>query len=111
MNHKRCRCKNKYFLHKVARASPRLGLVLLAVDRPEGDLPSDECHFCSWNHVARGLRSWACDWLRAGRLYDAVMTLTFCGAVERNVLSLGGGGLNAVRTADYLEDVLGEAYA
>jgi hypothetical protein len=39
------------------------------------------------------------------------MTLTFCGAVERNVLSLGGGGLNAVRTADYLEDVLGEAYA
>jgi hypothetical protein len=39
------------------------------------------------------------------------MTLAFCGAVERNLLSLGGGGLNALRTADYLEDVLGEGYA
>lgn len=99
------------YLKWLARASPRLGLVLLAVDHPEGDLPSDECRFCSWKHVAQRLRSWACDWLRAGRLYDAVMTLAFCGAVERNLLSLGGGGLNALRTADYLEDVLGEGYA
>jgi hypothetical protein len=99
------------YLNWLAGASPRLGLVLLAVDRPEGDLPSVECRFCSWKHVAKRLRIWARDWLRTGRLYDAVMTLAFCGAVERNLLSLGGGGLNALRTADYLEDVLGEGYA
>jgi hypothetical protein len=39
------------------------------------------------------------------------MTLAFCGAVERNLRSLGGGGLNALRTADYLEEVLGDGYA
>jgi hypothetical protein len=40
------------YLKWLARANPRLGLVLLAVDHPEGDLPSDECRFCSWKHVA-----------------------------------------------------------
>jgi hypothetical protein len=99
------------YLEWLAGAGPHLGLVLLAVDHPEGDLPSDECRFCSWKHVAKRLRIWARDWLRAGRLYDAVMTLAFCGAVERNLLALGGGGLNALRTADYLEDVLAEGYA
>jgi hypothetical protein len=39
------------------------------------------------------------------------MTLAFCGAVERNLLSLGGGGLNALRAADYLEEVLGGGHA
>ena len=47
----------------------------------------------------------------SGRFYDAVMTLAFCGAVERNLLSLGGGGLNALRAVDYLEEVLGDSYA
>jgi hypothetical protein len=99
------------YLEWLARAGPQLGLVLLAVDHPEGDLPSGGCRFCSWKHVALSLRSWARDWLRGGKLYDAVMTLAFCGAVERNLLSLGGGGLNAIRTADYLEEVLGDGYA
>jgi hypothetical protein len=40
-----------------------------------------------------------------------VMTLAFCGAVERNLLSLGDGGLSALQTADYLEEVLGDGYA
>ena len=31
--------------------------------------------------------------------------------VERNLLSLAGCGLNALRTADYLEEVLGDGYA
>lgn len=89
----------------------QLGLVLLAVDRQEdGSLP-EQCRFCSWKHVSLGLRTWASAWLRSGRLYDAVTTLAFCGAVERNLLSLGGGGLNALRAADYLEEVLGGGHA
>jgi len=36
------------------------------------------------------------------------MTLAFCGAVERNLLSMGHDGLKAMRTADYLEEVLGD---
>jgi hypothetical protein len=87
-----------------------LGLILLAIDQPEDDSPSEKHRFCPWKHVALSLRTWASAWLREpGRLYDAVMTLTFCGAVERNLLSLGGGGLNALRTADYLEEVLSHA--
>lgn len=86
-------------------------LVLLAVDRPEGDSLPPHCRFCSWKQVSLGLRTWASAWLRSGRLYDAVMTLAFCGAVERNLLSLGGGGLNALRAADYLEEALGGGHA
>ena len=85
-----------------------LGLVLLAKDPPEDETLRGSGWFCSWRHIAQSLRAWARDWLREGRLYDAVMTLAFCGAIERNLLSLDSGGLNALRVADYLEEVLGE---
>jgi hypothetical protein len=87
-----------------------LSLVLLAIDPPEDDPPGEKYRFCSWKNVALSLRTWASVWLREPRrLYDAVMTLAFCGAVERNLLSLSTDGLNALRTADYVEEVL--AYA
>jgi hypothetical protein len=90
----------------------QLGLVLLAVDRPGNDSLPPHCRFCSWKQVSLGLRTWASAWLlRPDRLYDAVMTLAFCGAIERNLLSVGGGELNASRTADYLEEVLGGGHA
>ena len=86
----------------------QFSLVLLAIEPPEDDPPSEKYHFCSWKHISLSLRTWATAWLgESGKLYDAVMTLAFCGAVERNLLLLGGGGLNALRTADYLEEVLG----
>lgn len=86
---------------------PQLGLVLLAIDQPENDPQSGKYHFCSWKHVSLTLRTWASAWLRdSSRFYAAVMTLAFCGAIERNLLSLDSSGLNAVRTADYLEEVL-----
>ncbi len=81
-------------------------LVLLAIDPPEDEPLPGSCRFCSWKHIALSLRAWASDWLRTERLYDAVMTLAFCGAIERNLLSLGSGGLNALRAADYLEALL-----
>jgi len=87
-----------------------LGLVLLAIDQPEDDPPGQKYRFCSWKNVALGLRIWSSIWLREpGRLYDAVMTLAFCGAIERNLLSLHCSGLNALRTAEYLEEVLSHA--
>ena len=89
----------------------RLGLVLLAVDPAEDKPMPDMCRFCSWTHVARTLRVWASKWLSQRRMYDAVMTLAFCGAIEQNLLSLGGTGLNALRTAEYLEGVLEEFHA
>jgi hypothetical protein len=95
----------------LAGRRPQLGLVLLAVDPPEPDSMPDKCSFCPWKHVSLSLRTWASAWLRSGRLYDAVMTLSFCGAVERNLLSLGGCGLNALRAVDYLEEFLGDAHA
>lgn len=94
----------------LAGQQPRLDLVLLAIDPPEDDPASEKYRFCSWENVALRLRTWASIWLREPRkLYDAVMTLAFCGAVERNLLSLDHSGLNALRTTDYLEEVL--AYA
>jgi hypothetical protein len=86
---------------------PQLGLVLLAINQPEDDPSAGKYSFCSWKHISLTLRTWASTWLREpSKLYDAVMTLAFCGAIERNLLLLGGGGLNALRTADYLEEVL-----
>jgi len=84
---------------KKARAS--LGLVLLAIDEPE-NLTTTAWKFCSWETVSMGLRAWAATWLRAGSLIEAALTLAFCGAVEQNLLGFGGG-LNAPRTAHYLE--------
>jgi hypothetical protein len=85
----------------------QLGLVLLAINQPEDDPSAEKYSFCSWKHISLTLRTWASAWLRdPSRLYDAVMTLAFCGAIERNLLLLGGGGLNAVRTAEYLEEIL-----
>ena len=91
----------------LAGVGSQLDLVLLAVDQPEDEPLPEHCRFCSWRQVSLGLRAWASGWL-PDRQYDAVMTLAFCGAVERNLLSMGGGGLRAVRTADYLEEVLGD---
>ncbi len=93
------------YLKVLARERSSLGLVVLAM---EDERPCTPHYFCSWKQVALSLRTWARDWLRDGKLYDAVMTLAFCGAIERNLLSLGGSGLNALRTADYLEEVLNE---
>jgi hypothetical protein len=87
-----------------------LGLTLLAIDPPDKPLPGS-CRFSSWKRMAQTLRAWAREWRSADRLYDAVMTLAFCGAVERNLLALGRRGLNSLRTADYLEEVLGEVDA
>ena len=95
------------YLKWLAGQRSSLGLVLLTIDPPEDEAPA-ACRSCSWKHIAQSLRTWASDWLRARRLYDAVMTLAFCGAIERNLLSLESGGLNALRAADYLEEVLGE---
>jgi len=91
----------------LVREGVQLDLVLLAVDLPEDQPLPEHCHFCSWKQVSLGLRAWASGWL-PGRRYDAVMTLAFCGAVERNLLSMGHDGLKAMRTADYLEEVLGD---
>jgi hypothetical protein len=85
-----------------------LDLVLLAIDQPD-DPPGEKYRFRSWKNVALGLRTWSSIWLRELRLYDAVMTLAFCGAIERNLLSLHSGGMNALRTAEYLEEVLNYA--
>ena len=74
--------------------------MLLAVDQPE-DLPTD-WRFCSWKTVSMGLRTWAAEWLREKRQIKAALTLAFCGAVEQNLLG-SGKGLNAPRTAEYLE--------
>jgi hypothetical protein len=87
-----------------------LGLILLAIDQPEDDPSGAKYRFWPWKNVALGLRTWASTWLNdPSKLYDAVMTLAFCGAIERNLLSLHGGGLNALRTADYLDEVLDHA--
>jgi hypothetical protein len=94
----------------LAREGAQLDLVLLAVDLPEDQPLPEHCRFCSWKQVSLGLRAWASGWL-PGRQYDAVMTLAFCGAVERNLLSLGRDALKAARTADYLEEVLDDGSA
>jgi hypothetical protein len=96
------------YLDWLAGQRSSLGLVLLARDPPLDEALPVACRFCSWKHIALNLRAWASDWLRTERPYDAVMTLAFCGAIERNLLSLGSGGLNALRAADYLEEVLGD---
>jgi len=83
------------------KARNSLGLVLLAIDEPE-NLTTTAWRFCSWEAVSMGLRTWAAAWLRAGRMTEAALTLAFCGAVEQNLLGFGSG-LNAPRTARYLE--------
>ena len=98
------------YRHWLAGQRSPIGLVLLAVDKPEDDPPPEQCRFRSWKHVSLSLRSWASAWLHSGRLYDAVMTLAFCGAVERNLLLLGGRGLSAMQTADYLQEVLRDGH-
>ena len=82
------------------------GLVLLAINEPDENLPSDRWGFRSWEEVSAGLRTWAWKWLRDGRGLDAAMTLAFCGAVEQNLVGLGSSGLNAPRTVRYLEQWL-----
>ncbi len=99
------------YLKWLARKGSQLDLVLLAVDLPEDQPLPEHCRFCSWKQVSLGLRAWASGWLRSGKIYDAVMTLAICGAVERNLLSMGRDGLKAVRTADYLEEVLDDGSA
>jgi hypothetical protein len=78
-----------------------IGLVLLA---PAGfdTLVPDAFTFCSWSHVCFALREWAHDWLRDRLVYQAAMALTFCGAVERNLLHLGYSGPGAVLMANHI---------
>jgi hypothetical protein len=86
-------------------ASASLGLILLAIDEPE-NLTTTGWRFCSWEAISMGLRTWAAEWLRHGRLIEAALTLAFCGAVEQNLLGFGTR-LNAPRAARYLETWLG----
>lgn len=95
---------SRYLAWLKTQPAPR-GLVLLAINQPE-NLSSDCWGFRSWEEVSSGLRTWACKWLRDGRRIDAAMTLAFCGAVEQNLVGLGSSGLNAPRTARYLEEWL-----
>jgi hypothetical protein len=83
----------------------RVGRVLLAVERP-GRMRQG-WQFCSWTDISLGLRSWATEWLRADMKLHSAMTLSFCAAVEINLLQLGGEGLNMIRTANYLEGFIG----
>lgn len=99
------------YLSWVAVQQSQLGLVLLAIQEPESPRP-EKCRFCSWKDISLRLRSWATAWLSdPNRIYDAVLTLAFCGAIETNLLSLRTSGVNAVRTADYIEEVLAYAKA
>lgn len=82
-----------------------LGLVLLAIDLPEGFKPGD-WSFCSWRDVSVRLRRWASIWIEERRLMEAAMTLAFCGAVEQNLLGFRSDGLTAPATAEYLEQWL-----
>jgi hypothetical protein len=82
-----------------------LGLVLLAIDLPEGLGPGG-WSFCSWRDVSVRLRGWASIWLREGRPMYAAMTLAFCGAVEQNLLGFRSDGLAAPAMAEYLEQWL-----
>ena len=84
------------------------GLVLLA---PE-DFPESHpigCIFCSWERVSMHLRAWARQWIIRERFYVAAMTLSFAGAVERNLLKLGSSGPTVVRSAQYLQRWIKEA--
>ena len=83
------------------RQSAPLAPVVLAVEEPE-NLPAKGWQFCSWETVSMGLRTWASEWLREKRQIKAALTLAFCGAVEQNLVGFGKG-LNAPRTAEYLE--------
>lgn len=89
------------YLDWLERQPGPLGVVLIAIDEPrDGDL--GEYTFCSWKRISARLRTWAREWLRAGRGLEAALTLAFCGAVEHNLLGFGSHGLNAPRTAQYL---------
>lgn len=77
--------------------------VLIAPSAVEGHV-GIEYTFCAWRDLTLRLRGWAHGWLRENRLYLAAMTLTFCGAVERNVLNLGADRLRALAMAEYLDD-------
>jgi len=83
------------------RQSAPLPPVLLARDEPE-DLKG--WGFCSWKTVSMGLRTWVSEWLPEKRI-QAALTLAFCGAVEQNLLKFDRG-LNAPKTAEYLEEWL-----
>jgi hypothetical protein len=95
----------KRYLAWLKQRKDSLGLVLLAIDLPEG-LALGDWSFCSWRDVSMRLRRWAFIWLGDGRLMDAAMTLAFCGAVEQNLLGFSSDGLTAPAMAEYLEEWL-----
>lgn len=95
----------KRYLAWLEQQRDSLGLVLLAIDLPEGFEPGD-WSFCSWRDVSVRLRKWGSIWLGEGRRMDAAMTLAFCGAVEQNLLGFRSGGLTAPAMAEYLEQWL-----
>jgi hypothetical protein len=83
------------------RGQVAIALILLAPVEFDTLIP-DAFTFCSWSQVCFVLRGWARTWLRNSMVYQAAMTLTFCGAVERNVLDLGYCGPGAVLMAAHL---------
>jgi hypothetical protein len=95
----------KRYLAWLKQRRDSLGLVLLAIDLPEGFEPGD-WSFCSWRDVSVRLRGWASIWFGEGRLMYAAMTLAFCGAVEQNLLGFRSDGLTAPAMAEYLEQWL-----
>lgn len=93
------------YLVWLAREKQPLGLVLLAISKPEWFV-SGELTFRSWEDVTLGLRTWAAVWCEHGLLMQAAMTLAFCGAVEQNLLGYRRVGINTPDTASFIESWL-----
>jgi len=93
------------YVQWLSREKQPLGLVLLAVSKPESPVPN-EWSFRAWREVASGLRMWAAEWCGRGQLMQAAMTLAFCGAVEQNLLGYSRASINAPETARYIESWL-----
>jgi hypothetical protein len=93
------------YLQWLSREKRPLGLVLLAVSKPES-LVSNNWSFQPWQDVTSGLRTWAAEWCEQDQLMQAAMTLAFCGAVEQNLLGYSLKGINTPDTAQYIESWL-----
>jgi hypothetical protein len=93
------------YLGWLGRENQPLGLVLLAMSKPESLIPT-EWSFRYWGDVTSGLRTWAAEWCEDGQLMQAAMTLAFCGAGEQNLLGYSRDGINTPDTVRYIESWL-----